>query len=73
MNQVVAAVHVLAFQRRQQLRQPSLSILEHGEVPYQLSAAYSTPPSNTAQYLTFLAATNAVPNTRINLNLRVGL
>ena len=42
-------------------------------LPYQLSAAYSTPPSNTAQYLTFQAATNAVPNTRINVNLRGGL
>ncbi len=42
-------------------------------VPYQLSAAYSTPPSNTAQYLTFQAATNAIANTRINLNLRGGL
>ncbi len=42
-------------------------------VPYQLSAAYSTPPDTTAQYLTLLAATNMVPNTRINLNLRLGL
>jgi MtrB/PioB family decaheme-associated outer membrane protein len=42
-------------------------------VPYQLGAAYSTPPSSDAQYLTFMAATNAVPNTRFNLNLRLGL
>jgi MtrB/PioB family decaheme-associated outer membrane protein len=42
-------------------------------VPYQLSAAYSTPPDTTAQYLTFLAATNMVPNTRLNFNLRLGL
>ena len=42
-------------------------------VPYQLSAAYSTPPSNSAHYLTLMAATNAVPNTRFNLNLRLGL
>ena len=42
-------------------------------VPYQLSAAYSTPPDTSAHYLTLMAATNAVPNTRINLNLRLGL
>src|SRR5271165_3911738 len=42
-------------------------------VPYQLGAAYSTPPTSDAQYLTFMAATNAVPNTRLNLNLRLGL
>jgi MtrB/PioB family decaheme-associated outer membrane protein len=42
-------------------------------LPYQLSAAYSTPPSNTAHYITFMAATNILPNTRINLNLRGGL
>ncbi len=41
--------------------------------PFQQSAAYSTPPSNSAHYLTLMTATNAVPNTRINLNLRVGL
>jgi MtrB/PioB family decaheme-associated outer membrane protein len=41
--------------------------------PYQLASAYSTPPSSTAQYLTLMAATNTVPNTRINLNLRLGL
>jgi len=42
-------------------------------VPYQLAAAYSTPPSSSAHYLTLMAATNAVANTRINLNLRGGL
>ena len=42
-------------------------------VPYQLSAAYSTPPDTTAHYLTLMAATNSVPNARINLNLRAGL
>jgi outer membrane protein OmpA-like peptidoglycan-associated protein len=41
--------------------------------PYQLSAAYSTPPSNNAQYLTMMLATNAIPLTRINLNARVGV
>lgn len=40
--------------------------------PYQLSAAYSTPPSTSAHYITFMAATNMVPKTRINGNLRVG-
>lgn len=42
-------------------------------IPFQRSAAYSTPPSNEAHYLTLLLATNAIPNTRINLNARVGL
>jgi hypothetical protein len=42
-------------------------------VPYQESAAYSTPPSNSAHYITLMTATNAVPNTRINLNFRGGL
>ena len=37
------------------------------------SAAYSTPPSNSAHYLTLEEAINALPNTRINLNLRAGL
>jgi MtrB/PioB family decaheme-associated outer membrane protein len=41
--------------------------------PFRLSAAYSTPPSNDAHYLTLMAATNMVPKTRINLNLRGGL
>jgi hypothetical protein len=41
--------------------------------PYQESAAYSTPPSNSAHYVTMLLATNAIPNTRINLNARVGV
>jgi hypothetical protein len=41
--------------------------------PFQRSAAYSTPPSNDAHYLTFQAATDAVPLTRINVNARVGL
>lgn len=42
-------------------------------VPYQLSAAYSTPPSTTAHYITFMAASNVLENTRINFNLRGGL
>jgi len=41
--------------------------------PYQRSAAYSTPPSNSAHYVTLMLATNAIPETRINLNARVGL
>lgn len=41
--------------------------------PYQLSAAYSTPPSNQADYLTLEAASNRIPKTRVNLNARVGL
>ena len=41
--------------------------------PFRLSAAYSTPPSNDAHYLTLLAATNMVQKTRINLNVRAGL
>ena len=41
--------------------------------PYQLQAAYSTPPSNSAQYVTVMLATNAIPQTRINLNARVGV
>lgn len=40
--------------------------------PFAEAAAYSTPPSNDAHYLTLEAATNAVPKTRINLNLRGG-
>jgi hypothetical protein len=45
----------------------------NGSAPYQRSAAYSTPPSNEAHYLTMMLASNAVPATRINLNVRVGL
>jgi hypothetical protein len=42
--------------------------------PFQRSAAYSTPPSNDAHYLTMMLASNdIVPLTRINLNARVGL
>jgi outer membrane protein OmpA-like peptidoglycan-associated protein len=41
--------------------------------PYQPQAAYSTPPSNSAQYVTLMLATNAIPETRINLNARVGV
>ena len=41
--------------------------------PYQLSAAYSTPPSNDADYLTLEAASNRIPRTRVNLNARLGL
>ncbi|MGA2089829.1 MAG: MtrB/PioB family outer membrane beta-barrel protein [Stellaceae bacterium] len=41
--------------------------------PFEESAAYSTPPSNEAHYLTLMTATNAIPNTRVNLNMRVGL
>jgi len=40
--------------------------------PLQESAAYSTPPSNSAHYITLEAASNMVPKTRINLNLRLG-
>jgi MtrB/PioB family decaheme-associated outer membrane protein len=41
--------------------------------PFQESSAYSTPPSNDAHYLTLMAASNMVPKTRVNLNVRVGL
>ena len=41
--------------------------------PFQRSAAYSTPPSNDAHYLTFMAGTDVVPLTHINANARVGL
>ncbi len=41
--------------------------------PYQLSAAYSTPPGNDADYVTLEAATNRIPRTRLNLNARVGV
>ena len=42
--------------------------------PFQRSAAYSTPPSNDAHYLTMmLASNNLIPLTRVNLNARVGL
>lgn len=40
--------------------------------PFQLSAAYSTPPSNDAHYITLMAASNVIPKTRLNLNMRVG-
>jgi hypothetical protein len=40
---------------------------------FQRAAAYETPPSNSAQYVTLMLATNAVPLTRINLNARVGV
>jgi len=40
---------------------------------FQRSAAYETPPGNSAQYVTLMLATNAVPLTRINLNARVGV
>ena len=43
-------------------------------VPFQRSAAYSLPPSTTAQYLTLmLASHDMIPKTTLNLNLRVGL
>jgi MtrB/PioB family decaheme-associated outer membrane protein len=41
--------------------------------PFQRSAAYSTPPSNDAHYLTFMVATDVVPLTHINVNGRVGI
>jgi hypothetical protein len=41
--------------------------------PFQRSAAYSTPPSNDAHYLTFMVGTDVVPLTHINVNGRVGL
>jgi len=41
--------------------------------PYQEASAYSLPPSNSAQYVTVMLATNAVPDTRLNLNARVGV
>ncbi len=41
--------------------------------PFQEASAYSTPPSNSAQYVTMLLASNAIPMTRINLNARVGV
>lgn len=47
--------------------------MSNSAVPYQRSAAYSLPPSNSAQYVTLMLATNAVPETRINLNARVGV
>ncbi|MGO9157890.1 MtrB/PioB family outer membrane beta-barrel protein, partial [Mycobacterium sp.] len=40
---------------------------------FQRAAAYETPPSNSAHYVTLMLATNAVPLTRINLNARVGV
>ena len=68
----VAAVHLFAFHDNNSfvtLPYP----FSNTAAPYQQSAAYSTPPSNSAHYVTLMAATNALPNTRINLNLRVGL
>jgi MtrB/PioB family decaheme-associated outer membrane protein len=41
--------------------------------PFQRSAAYSTPPSNSAHYLTVELASDVIPRTRVNLNARVGL
>ncbi|MBV8132573.1 MAG: MtrB/PioB family outer membrane beta-barrel protein, partial [Alphaproteobacteria bacterium] len=41
--------------------------------PFQLQAAYSLPPNNSAHYATILLASNAVPETRLNLNARVGV
>jgi hypothetical protein len=41
--------------------------------PFQRSAAYSTPPSNDAHYLTMQVGTDVVPMTHINANLRLGL
>lgn len=41
--------------------------------PYQMAAAYALPPSNQAQYVTIMLATNIVPKTRINLNAHVGV
>ena len=41
--------------------------------PFQRSAAYSTPPSNDAHYLTMMLATDVVPLTHINVNGRLGL
>jgi hypothetical protein len=43
-------------------------------VPFQRQAAYSTPPSNDAQYLTMeLGSSELIPRTRLNLNFRFGL
>jgi hypothetical protein len=41
--------------------------------PLQRSAAYSTPPSNDAHYLTFQVGSDVVPLTHINVNARLGL
>ncbi len=41
--------------------------------PFQRTAAYSTPPSNEAHYVTIMLASNIIPLTRINLNARVGV
>ncbi|HEY1932645.1 MAG TPA: MtrB/PioB family outer membrane beta-barrel protein [Acetobacteraceae bacterium] len=41
--------------------------------PFQRAAAYSTPPSNTAQYITVELGSNFIPETRVNLNARVGV
>ncbi len=48
--------------------------ISNSAVPFQLSTAYSTPPSNEAHYLTLMMGSNKiVPLTRVNLNARVGL
>jgi MtrB/PioB family decaheme-associated outer membrane protein len=41
--------------------------------PYQRATAYATPPSNEAHYVTLMLGSNAIPNTRLNLNARVGV
>jgi MtrB/PioB family decaheme-associated outer membrane protein len=41
--------------------------------PYQMTALYSTPPSNYAQYVTAMVGYNLTPGTRINVNARYGL
>ena len=48
--------------------------ISNAGLPHQESAAYSTPPSNEAHYVTLmLAANDLIPRTRINLNARVGV
>jgi hypothetical protein len=47
--------------------------VSNAALPHQLSAAYSTPPSNEAQYATVELASNIIPATRVNLNLRAGV
>jgi len=44
-----------------------------GASPYQMTALYSTPPSNYAQYVTAMVGWNLTPGTRINVNARYGL
>ncbi len=43
------------------------------KAPFQMSAIYSTPPSNYAQYVTAMVGYNLTPGTRINVNARYGL